>query len=77
MSDKQDVLRAIRKLPDDASFANILEEIKIAQGIREGEQAIDAGDVMPHEEFKRQIEPWLTKSNGAEKRGGKSLKSSA
>lgn len=61
MTNKELVIRAVRELPDDATMEDIAEHLAILEMIRKGEEAADAGDLMPHEEFKRQVERWLSK----------------
>jgi predicted transcriptional regulator len=75
MTNKQIAIRAIRDLPDDISLKEIAEEIAILEALRKGEEAADAGDLMPHEEFKRQVKQWLSTSNGAARRGTRPAKS--
>jgi predicted transcriptional regulator len=58
---KQLAIQAIRKLPDDASLAQIAEEIAIVQAIEEGIKAADEGRLVSHEEVKRQVKQWLSK----------------
>jgi predicted transcriptional regulator len=61
VSNKEAVLEAVRELPDDASFEEILERIAILAGIRRGEEAADAGRVISHDEVKKRIASWITK----------------
>jgi len=60
MSDKQIVLDAIRKLPDDAKFDDIAANIELLAKIREGHADADAGRVIPHEQVKREFRSWIT-----------------
>lgn len=61
MSDKEIVMDAIRKLPDNASLQSIAEEIELLAAIREGEEAADKGRVTSHEEVKKQFRSWISK----------------
>jgi predicted transcriptional regulator len=61
MSNKEAVLEAVRGLPDETTFEEIIERISILAAIRRGEEAADAGEVIPHEEVKRRIASWITK----------------
>jgi hypothetical protein len=61
LTDKQLALLAIRQAPDEATLNEMIERIEIMARIREGEEAADAGDLMSHEEFKRQVAQWLSK----------------
>jgi predicted transcriptional regulator len=61
VTNKELVIRKVRELPDDASLRDIVEEIAILAAIREGEDDIDAGRFVTHEELKRQVAQWLSK----------------
>ncbi len=55
MSDKEVVIEAIRRLPEDASLEEIAEEVRVLTAIRRGERDADAGRTIPHEEVKRRF----------------------
>jgi predicted transcriptional regulator len=55
MSAKELVLERVRELPDNLTLEEILEELAILAGIRQGEQAADEGRVISHEEMKRRV----------------------
>ena len=61
MSQKESIIDAIRKLPDDADFNDAIEEIRILQRIEEGEKAADEGRVRSHEEVRTLIRSWIGK----------------
>jgi predicted transcriptional regulator len=61
MTNKQLAIRAIRELPDDASMDDIVEQLAILESIRKGEEDIDAGRFISHEELKLQVKQWLSK----------------
>lgn len=61
MSNKDAVIEAVRDLPEEVSFEEILEQIAILAAIHRGEQAADAGQVIPHEEVKKRISSWTSK----------------
>ncbi len=61
MSDKETVLEAVCRLPDDASLQSIAEEIELLAAIHEGEEAADKGQVTSHEEVKQQFRSWISK----------------
>ena len=61
MSNKEAVIETVRELPDDVSLEDILERIAILAAIRRGEEAADAGRVIPHEEVKKRVTSWITK----------------
>jgi predicted transcriptional regulator len=61
MTDKQLAIQHIRSLPAGVSLAEIAEEIAILDRIRAGEKDADEGNVISHEELKRQVKQWLAK----------------
>jgi predicted transcriptional regulator len=60
MSNKEAVIEVVRELPDEASFEEIIEQITILAAIRRGEEAADAGRVIPHEEVKKRMARWIS-----------------
>jgi predicted transcriptional regulator len=58
MSNKELVIEALRKLPEDTSLEEISEEIAILAAIRRGEKAAEMGKVIPHEEVKARFASW-------------------
>jgi len=60
MSDKQIVIDAIRKLPEDVKFEDIVANLELLAKIREGHADADAGRVIPHEQIKREFRSWIT-----------------
>jgi predicted transcriptional regulator len=58
---KEMVLEAVHRLPDEASFHDIAEEVAFLAAIREGEQDLKQGKVISNQEMKRRLESWLTK----------------
>ncbi|HEX7448906.1 MAG TPA: hypothetical protein VF306_15235 [Pirellulales bacterium] len=61
MTDKQFVLDAVSRLPEAAPIEVIQEEVEILAAIRRGEEAADAGRVVPHEEVKKLVAAWHAK----------------
>ena len=61
MSDKQLALESIQRLPADASLQSIAERLEFLAGIRKGLDQIERGEIVPHEEVKRQLATWLAK----------------
>ena len=61
MSNNEAAIETVRELPDDVSLEDILERIAILAAIRRGEEAADAGGVIPHEEVKKRVASWITK----------------
>ena len=61
MSDKQLVVELLNRLPENAKLADIGAEIEFLAAIREGEEQADRGEVVPHEQVKREFASWISK----------------
>jgi predicted transcriptional regulator len=61
MSDKQLVVELLNRLPADAKLQDIGREIEFLAAIREGEEQADRGEVVPHEQVKREFASWISK----------------
>jgi predicted transcriptional regulator len=61
MSNKEIVIDAVRRLPDDASLEQITQEIEILAGIRRGQADVAAGRVVPHDRVRELVRQWTTK----------------
>ena len=57
-SDKSAAIAAIERLPDSATFDDILEEVNVLIALREVDEDIAAGRLIPHEEVKRIVATW-------------------
>lgn len=62
MSDKQSVLEAIRRLPDEVTLREIRDEIDFLAAIREGEQQADQGRLIQLDQVEKNLQSWLSKS---------------
>ncbi len=60
MSDKQLVVELLNRLPEDAKLQDIGREIEFLAAIREGEEPADRGEVVPHEQVKREFATWIS-----------------
>ena len=60
MTPKQKTLLALGKLPEDASYDELQEEVKILAALDEAESDIREGRVVPHEEAKRRLAQWTS-----------------
>ena len=58
MSDKEAVLEAVRELPDDATFDEILDVLEILATISHGERAAAEGRVVSHAEIEERSKSW-------------------
>lgn len=61
MSDKELVIDLLKKLPDDAKLRDIGAEIEFLAALQEGERQADCGEVIKHEEVKREFKSWISK----------------
>ena len=59
MSNKEDSIRAIQRLPDDASTEDIMYAMYVRAKIEEGLRDAEAGNLIDHETVKREINEWL------------------
>lgn len=59
MSTKEAVIEMIRKMPDDATLADVMDELYVRMKIEEGLRQADSGDVVGHEDFKKRMSRWL------------------
>lgn len=58
MSDKQLILEAIERLPDDVSFEQVREEIDILEALTRARQASADGRVLSLEEARQRAAQW-------------------
>ena len=58
--DKNEVLELIRRLPDDATTEEIMEEIYFKQQVDKGLQDVAEDRILSHEELKQRIARWRT-----------------
>ncbi len=59
MTQKDIVLDAIGKLPDDVSIEQIADRVEFLAAIQNGIHQLDQGEGIPHEEIKKQLASWL------------------
>ena len=55
---KQEALKTIGKLPDDADMDEIMYRLYVLDKIRKGQEAADQGKTITSEELKREINTW-------------------
>ena len=60
MSAKEAVLQAIHRLPDDADYRAIAEEIAFLAALEQGDQDIRSGRVVSNEDAKKKLESWTS-----------------
>jgi len=52
---KQRAIEALQSLPDNATFEDAIERLCFVAKIEEGLEQSEAGDVVPHEEVRKQL----------------------
>ena len=60
MTDKQAVVDALQRLPENASLEEIAEELGIMAAVRRGRADVAAGRTKTHEEAQELLESWAT-----------------
>jgi predicted transcriptional regulator len=60
MTPKQKALQALGSLPEDASYDDLQEEVRILAALNESENDIREGRVVSHEEAKRRLAQWTS-----------------
>jgi hypothetical protein len=58
MSVKEQVLQAIQRLPNDADFRDVAEEIALLAAVQEAGRDIEQGRVISNEEMKARLTQW-------------------
>jgi predicted transcriptional regulator len=61
VSNKELVIEAVGQLPDGVTLEEISETIALLAALRRGEEAADAGRVVPHEEVRKRLSSWISK----------------
>lgn len=61
MNAKQMILEAVHRLPEEASFQDIAEEVAFLAAVREGEQDLKQGKVISNEEMKQRLNSWASR----------------
>lgn len=56
---KQDALKVLNGLPDDASLEDIQYHLYVLQRVTQGREDVAAGRLVPQDEFERRIARWL------------------
>jgi hypothetical protein len=58
MSVKEQVLRAIQRLPDDIDYRDVTDEIALLAAMHEAERDIKDGRLVSNEQMKTRIKEW-------------------
>ena len=59
MGEKTAVLKLLEQLPEEATLEDIQYHLYVLQKIKGGQEAVDAGHVIPHEDVMRELARWL------------------
>lgn len=59
METKQQILKAIEELPDNASVEDALERLYLLYKIEKGLRQADCGDLIGQEEARQRMAKWL------------------
>ena len=55
---KQEALKTIDQLPDDADMDEIMYRLYVLDKIRKGQEAVEQGKTLTSEQLKRKIDAW-------------------
>jgi hypothetical protein len=55
---KQDALKTIDQLPDDADMDEIMYRLYVLDKIRKGQEAVEQSKTLTSEKLKREIDEW-------------------
>lgn len=55
---KQDALKTINQLPDNADMEEIMYRLYVLDKVRKGQEAVERDDTLTNDELKQDIESW-------------------
>ncbi|MBK1875574.1 hypothetical protein [Pelagicoccus mobilis] len=61
MSIKEQALRTIQSLPENANWEEVKERINFVSAIRKGLDELDSGKGIPVEQIEQELSEWITK----------------
>jgi len=61
MSERELVLRAVGQMPEQASMAEILDELALLAAVNEGLAQSERGEGVAHQEVAKMLDQWITK----------------
>ncbi|MBC8097566.1 MAG: hypothetical protein H7Y43_17310 [Akkermansiaceae bacterium] len=64
MSDREVIIEAVRKMPANASAAEILNELALLESVKMGLAQSERGEGVPHEQVVKLLDKWISKSSG-------------
>lgn len=56
---KEQVLHVVQRLPEDANFRDVNEEIALLAAVAEAEEDIEQGRLVGNDEMKSRLDEWL------------------
>jgi predicted transcriptional regulator len=59
MGEKAAVLKLLEQLPEEATLEDIQYHLYVLQKIKAGQEAVESGQVIPHEDVMRELAGWL------------------
>jgi len=59
MGEKAAVLKLLEQMPEEVTLEDIQYHLYVLQKIRAGQDAVDSGHVIPHEDVMRELAGWL------------------
>jgi hypothetical protein len=60
MMDKQAVIDALQRLPENASLGEIAQELRLMAAIRQGRDDVAVGRTKAHEDVEQTVESWAS-----------------
>ncbi len=60
MSTKEAILEEIRRMPEDVTLEDVIQDLYERHEIEAAIQELDRGEGIPHEEAKRRMAKWLS-----------------
>ena len=58
---KQEILKMVKKMPEEASVDDVMEELYFRKKVDTGLEQLDQGEGIAHEEVKKRHSQWLDK----------------
>jgi predicted transcriptional regulator len=59
MGEKTAVLKLLEQLPEETTLEDIQYHLYVLQKIKAGQEAVENGHVIPHEDVMRELAGWL------------------
>ena len=60
MTDKQAVIDALQRLPENVSLDEIAQELRLMAAVRQGREDVSAGRTKTHHEVEKMVESWAS-----------------